>query len=135
MYRQERKGTLLLWGNRVRDNCYGDANRRIFEHSLVFHKGFGLFWVSRSGGSSGCQFCFYGDISSTHKGVNHLLRMTVYPDANYFFTYGLEGNVVMDAFTGMIPIEFLWMMPLVLLMAVLCVCITGIAGVLNNLMQ
>ncbi len=68
-------------------------------------------------------------------GVNHLLRITVYPDANYFFTYGLEGNVVMDALTGMIPIEFLWMMPLVLLMAALCVCITGIVGALNNLMQ
>lgn len=64
-------------------------------------------------------------------GANHLLRMTVYPEANYFYTYGIVGNVVMDTLMRMLPIEFFWMLPLILLMAALCVCITETANALE----
>lgn len=57
-------------------------------------------------------------------GINMLLRATVYPEANYFYTYGLEGNPVLEGLKGLIPVPFLYELPLMLVMAVLCAVIT-----------
>ena len=56
--------------------------------------------------------------------VNLLLRATVYPEASYFYTCGLEGNPVMDWLLELIPVYFLYELPLLLLMALFCGCIT-----------
>lgn len=57
-------------------------------------------------------------------GVNFLLRRTVYPDANYFYTYGLEGNIVLSAIKSWIPLNFVYLLPLVPVMALLCFVLT-----------
>ena len=56
--------------------------------------------------------------------INLLLRATVYPQASYFYTCGLEGNPVMDWLLELIPVYFLFELPLLLLMALFCGCIT-----------
>ena len=53
-------------------------------------------------------------------GINLLLRATVYPQANFFYTCGLAGNPVMEWLYGLIPVPFLFELPLTLLMALLC---------------
>ena len=57
-------------------------------------------------------------------GVNMLLRATVYPEANYFYTYGLEGNSVLEGLKSWIPIPLVYELPLLLVMGILCATIT-----------
>lgn len=45
-------------------------------------------------------------------GINWLLRATVFPGANYFFTYDTEGNPVLDIFRNMIDIPYVYQLPL-----------------------
>ena len=56
--------------------------------------------------------------------VNLLLRATVFPQASYFYTCGLEGNPVLELLLELIPVYFLFELPLLLLMALFCGCIT-----------
>lgn len=56
--------------------------------------------------------------------INLLLRATVYPEASYFYTCGLEGNPVLEWLLELIPVYFLFELPLLLLMAFFCGCIT-----------
>lgn len=55
--------------------------------------------------------------------VNLLLRATVYPHASYFYTCGLEGNPVLEGLLEVIPVYFLFELPLLLLMTLFCGCI------------
>lgn len=41
-------------------------------------------------------------------GVNLLMRATVYDEANYFYTFGLEGNALADFAYNILPIPLLW---------------------------
>lgn len=41
-------------------------------------------------------------------GVNVLMRATVCPEANYFFTFGLEGNALADLVYNLLPIPLIW---------------------------
>lgn len=50
-------------------------------------------------------------------GCNTLLRATVSPTANYFFTYGINGNFITDALLRLIPRPFIFMLPLLLPLA------------------
>ena len=45
-------------------------------------------------------------------GINFLLRCTVYPKANYFFTYFHEDNPVLKLFRGFIDINYVYLLPL-----------------------
>lgn len=56
--------------------------------------------------------------------VNLLLRATVYLQASYFYTCGLEGNPVLDWLLALIPVYFLYELPLLLLMVLFCGAIT-----------
>lgn len=56
--------------------------------------------------------------------INLLLRATVYPQASYFYTCGLEGNPVLEGLLEIIPVYFLFELPLLLLMTLFCGCIT-----------
>lgn len=56
-------------------------------------------------------------------GINMLLRASVYPDANYFYTYGLEGNPVLEGLMSLIPLPLAYELPLLALMAALCAVI------------
>ena len=56
-------------------------------------------------------------IGALAHGCNTLLRATVSPTANYFFTYGIEGNFITDGLLRLIPCPFIFMLPLLLLLA------------------
>ena len=47
--------------------------------------------------------------------INLLLRATVYPEANYFYTYGLPGNPISEMFYDLIPVPLLCGIPFILL--------------------
>lgn len=66
--------------------------------------------------------------------VNLLLRATVYPQASYFYTCGLEGNAVLEWLLELIPAYFLFELPLLLLMAFFCGCITLLFHLLRRLL-
>lgn len=57
-------------------------------------------------------------------GVNLLLRATVYPNANFFFTCGLQGNPVLEGLKAVIPVDLIYELPLLLPMGLLCLLIT-----------
>lgn len=65
-------------------------------------------------------------------GVNLLLRATVYPEANFFFTCGLQGNPVLDALKAVIPVNLLYEMPLLLPMGLLCLLMTLAAQAMSG---
>ena len=67
--------------------------------------------------------------------VNLLLRATVYPQASYFYTCGLEGNPVLEWLLELIPAYFLFELPLLLLMALFCGCITLLFHLLRRLLS
>lgn len=67
--------------------------------------------------------------------VNMILRATVYPDANYFYTYGLEGNPVLENLRELIPVDFLYELPLLLVMTVLCMVITFLFNGIHRLLN
>ena len=62
-------------------------------------------------------------ISLPVHGINILLRATVYPEANYFYTYGLEGNPVLEGLKALMPIPLVYELPLLLVMGMLCAVI------------
>ena len=66
--------------------------------------------------------------------VNLLLRATVHPQASYFYTCGLEGNVVLEGLLELIPVYFLFELPLLLLMALFCGCITLLFHLVRRLL-
>lgn len=66
-------------------------------------------------------------------GVCMLLRATVYPEANYFYTYGLAGNPILEGLKGLIPIPLVYQLPLLLVMAALCAIITLLFRGVRNL--
>lgn len=45
--------------------------------------------------------------------INMLLRATVLPDSNYFFTYDPEGNPVLTIFRNLIDVNYLYLLPLI----------------------
>lgn len=51
--------------------------------------------------------------------INLLLRATVYPEANYFYSFGMEGNPILEGLLKIIPIPLLYALPLVVLIGVL----------------
>ena len=65
--------------------------------------------------------------------LNHVLRATVFSEANYFYTFGIEGNVIMDALRRLIPFEFVWILPLALPFAAVFACMTGVYNAITQL--
>lgn len=53
-------------------------------------------------------------------GVNLLLRATVYPQANYFYTFGLEGNAVLEGLWALLPVPLVYELPLLLVLLAVC---------------
>ena len=53
-------------------------------------------------------------------GVNLLLRATVYDQANYFYTFGIPGNIIMDFLIQKIPYPFLFMTPILVPLWIVC---------------
>ena len=49
-------------------------------------------------------------------GVNVLLRATVFGGANYFYTFGLEGNVVLEGLWALLPMPLVYELPLLLVL-------------------
>ena len=47
-------------------------------------------------------------------GINWLLRATVFPGANYFFTYDTEGNPILDIFRNLIDVPYVYQLPLMI---------------------
>lgn len=66
--------------------------------------------------------------------VNLLLRATVYPQASYFYTCGLEGDPVLEWLLELIPVYFPFELPLLLLMAFFCGCITLLFHLVRRLL-
>lgn len=65
-------------------------------------------------------------------GCNALLRATVSPTANYFFTYGIEGNFITDALLRLIPCPFIFMLPLLPLLALVDCLMCLLAKIRRN---
>ncbi len=61
-------------------------------------------------------------------GVNALLRAAVYSDANYFYTYGQEENVVLETLWRFIPIPLIYELPLVLVLVSTCLAASALSG-------
>ncbi len=64
-------------------------------------------------------------------GVNALMRATVYEKANFFFTYGLEGNALADLLYGILPVNLLWLLlmtPVYAAVGCLMVLVVRLAG-------
>ncbi len=53
-------------------------------------------------------------------GVNLLLRATVYPQANYFYTFGLDGNAVLEGLWTLLPVPLVYELPLLLVLLAVC---------------
>ena len=53
-------------------------------------------------------------------GVNLLLRATVSPQANYFYTLGLEGNPVLEGLWALLPVPLAYELPLLLVPLAVC---------------
>lgn len=47
-------------------------------------------------------------------GINLLLRATVSPSANYFYTFGLEGNVLLETLRTWIPFDLWYIFPVLI---------------------
>lgn len=60
--------------------------------------------------------------------INMILRSTVYSEANYFYTYGLEDNVIVEALRSVIPWDFVYMLPLLLVFLGLCALVTFVSS-------
>lgn len=43
--------------------------------------------------------------------INVLMRATVYEKANFFFTFGLEGNPIAEPLYNLLPVPLLWLIP------------------------
>ena len=52
-------------------------------------------------------------------GINFLLRSNICPDANYFFTYDTEGNPVLNIFRNLIPVNYVYLLPLLIPVGIL----------------
>lgn len=46
--------------------------------------------------------------------INLLLRATVYPEANYCYSFGMEGNLITDTLQKFIPIPVLYLVPMLI---------------------
>ena len=58
-------------------------------------------------------------------GINMLFRATgLYPDANYFFSVVTEGNPILDIFHKLIPVPFLFLLPVMVIMGIYMLIIT-----------
>ena len=57
-------------------------------------------------------------------GINWLLRETVFPGANYFFTYDTEGNPILDIFRSMIDIPYVYQLPLLVPVGIVLVLVS-----------
>ena len=66
----------------------------------------------------------------TIHGVNLILRATVYDQANYFYTFGIPGNIIMDFLIQKIPYPFLFMTPILVPLWIVC---NLISKVIQNL--
>ena len=60
-------------------------------------------------------------------GVNVLLRATVFGGANYFYTFGLEGNVVLEGLWALLPVPLVYELPLLLVLIAVCLVMTLLA--------
>ena len=60
-------------------------------------------------------------------GVNVLLRATVFGGANYFYTFGLEGNVVLEGLWALLPMPLVYELPLLLVLIAVCLATTLLA--------
>lgn len=65
-------------------------------------------------------------------GINLLLRATVYSQANYFYTFGIQGNIITDFLLQKIPYPFLFMIPIVLPLWIVCVLISKMIETIKN---
>lgn len=52
--------------------------------------------------------------------VNLFMRATVFPEANYFYTFGIPGNPLTDLLQKLIPTNLLFLMPMVLPVGLVC---------------
>ena len=49
-------------------------------------------------------------------GINLLMRATVYPEANYLYSFGLPGNFAADMAYSLLPVPLLWELPMFVVM-------------------
>ena len=62
----------------------------------------------------------YLGLGAAAHGVNLLLRATVSPQANYFYTLGLEGNPVLEGLWALLPVPLAYELPLLLVLLAVC---------------
>lgn len=72
--------------------------------------------------------CITALLAAALHGVNLLLRATVYPGANYFFTCDLPPNALLDKLEQLVPVPLLFVLPLLLPMAVWSLLLTWLSG-------
>ena len=64
--------------------------------------------------------------------INLLLRLSIYPQANYFYTFGIPGNIIMDSLLQLIPIPFLFLLPILIPLYIVCLLISTLINTLKN---
>lgn len=64
--------------------------------------------------------------------VNVVMRATVFPGANYFFTFGLPGNPVLGPLYALIPVPLVYELPLLAVVAAVFAMFTVACGVGKN---
>ena len=87
-------------------------------HALVVIMGllfasFGLFEINYRNATKAIGF-FVLMATLVHV-VNIVLRMTVFPDASYYYTFGFNENTLLRAFYSFIPVPLLYMAPIFIL--------------------
>ena len=65
-------------------------------------------------------------------GINVLLRQTICQDANYFYTFGIPENIIMDYLQQKIPHPFLFMLPIILPLWFVCTSISYGIQIIKN---
>ena len=65
--------------------------------------------------------------------INLILRATIYPGANFFYTFGFEGYTLAEFLQELIPFQFIWMIPLLLLVGFFCMLLALVAKLFSKL--
>ena len=84
-------------------------------HALIIVMGllfalFGLFKINYK--SAAKSIGFFVVMSTLIHVVNIILRLTVFPDASYYYTFGFDENTILRALYRFIPVPLLYMVPI-----------------------
>ena len=64
--------------------------------------------------------------------INVGLRLTIHPQANYFYTFGIPGNIIMDSLQQIIPYPFLFMLPILAPLYIVCLLISKMINTIKD---